>query len=83
MSSYSAGDEPNAVGDFFCSLHRAVLHLAAGAHNTRAFGETELGVDFRPVLSYHELDAELGGAFLAGLGQENDITVQRHLVPFE
>jgi hypothetical protein len=60
MTGHSSGDEPNALGDFFRSLHRAVLHLASGANDTCAFSQTELGIDFCPVLFYHELDAELG-----------------------
>jgi hypothetical protein len=53
----------------------------AGAHDAAALGEAELGFDLGEVFFHHELDAELHGAFLARLGEEDHIAVERDLAP--
>ena len=64
-------------------LHRRELDLAARARHAAAFREAVLGVDFREVLVGHELDADARRTLFAGLGQEDDVAIERHVLPLE
>ena len=69
-----------ARGSFSVVPMFARVHLAAGPHDAAAFGEAELGVDRVEVVVDHELRADLGRALLAGLGQEDDVAIERRAV---
>ena len=75
--------ERDAVRDLLRGLHGREAHLATRAGHAAAFREAVLGVDLRPVVLHHELDAELRAGFLAGLGQEDHVAIERHVQPLQ
>lgn len=59
MGGHAAGDQPEAVGNFFCGLNAAILNFSAGAHHAAALCQAELGIDLGEMFADHERDAEL------------------------
>ena len=64
-------------GSFSVVPMLACFDLAARPHHPAALGQAELGVDGVEVVVDHELRADVGRAFLARLGQQDDVAVER------
>ncbi len=64
-------------------LDRRVLGDAADPDRAAALGEAVLGLDLRIVLAHHELHAEVRAALFAGLRQEDDVAIERHVEPLQ
>jgi hypothetical protein len=71
------------AGTFRCpDVHRH--HLAVFDGRVPSLGQRILGVDLVVVLLHHEIDADSGGVrFLAGLGQEDHIAIERHVIALQ
>ena len=71
---------------FLLQPHRDILHAAIRPAAAAHLGEAIFGVDIREVLIHHEIDAHRRGfraAFFAGLGQKNNVAIEREIQPLE
>ncbi len=57
--------------------------MPAGPHDTAAFGEAELRVDRIEMAVGHELRADIRRAFFAGFGEQDDVAIERHVLPLQ
>ena len=73
----------DAAWNFLQRLDGGVLGDAADADGAAALGQAILGLDLRVVLADHVLDAEVGVALFARLGQKDDVAVERHVEPLQ
>src|SRR5262245_37232496 len=83
VASRSARRQRNSVRNLFGSLRRGESNLAARSSHAAAFGETKLGLNFRPVLVDHELNAELSAGFFPRFGQKDYVAVQPRVHSFQ
>jgi hypothetical protein len=75
--------ELDGARDLLQRLHRREPDLAAAARDAATLRIAELRVDLGEVLFDHELDPIAHRAFLAGLGQEDDVPVERDVLPLQ
>jgi hypothetical protein len=83
MTGDAVRHQLDAAWNLFQRLDPGVLHLAVCPRDAPAFGETVLGLDFGEVLVHHELDPNVRAPFLASLGQEDDVAIERHVEPLQ
>ena len=69
--------------DLLERLHRREFHLPALPCDAAAFSETELCLDLREVLAHDILDPDARRSFLPGLGEKDDVAIERHVLPLQ
>ena len=79
MARRSAGDELDRARLLLGGADVGLADRAARAHEAAALGQTEFGVDGVEVVVDHELRADVRRAFLAGLGEQDDVAIERRL----
>ena len=79
----AARGQLDGAGDLLERLDRRELDLAVGARDVPALRKAILGVNLRKILTDDELDADAGAAFLTRFGEEDDVTVERDVLPLE
>ena len=83
MPRDAARRQLDGAGNLLERLDRCELDLTARPRHAPAFGEAVLGVDLREMLAGHELDADARRTLLAGLGEKDDVAIERHVLPLE
>ena len=81
MSRDPARGEQNRPRNLLECLHRRELHLTTLPHHASSLGEAEFRIDGGEVLIGHELDANPGRPFFAGLEEQAADILEKSMTP--